>query len=570
MGNLRPGNTVRTAGSLLAVVVMLVVGLTHPSQAGAGGSYAIYSNSLAAGWANGSYGSQVTFAVTSPLYAGTRPISFQATSGWGGLELDAPAKFNTSVYDALQFAVYASAPNLNLSVYAESAAYKSLGSPVALSKYGGTPPSGAWKLYTVPLADLGALNRVVGDFTIQNNSSRAIPVIYVAQVSMVTTGLLTPVPTATLTPSNTPTSVRTATNTPAATATTRPTNTPPPAPTNTPSPAPTSESGASMSGLHVVGNTIRNGSNQVVQLRGVNRSSWEYACFDGSGDTHDGTADQTEVNAMKSWKINAVRVTLNEDCWLGIHGVTVGGPAYQQAIVNYVNLLAANNIAAIVNLHFNGTGTSLAVEQEPMPDRTNSPSFWTSVAATFKGSSNVLFEPYNEPYPDNGNDTTAAWKCWRDGGTCPGVSFTVAGMQEIVTAIRNAGAPQPIILTGNNWGSQMTQWKAYLPSDPLNQLVAGWHTYGDGLDCQDSACWTSLIAGIAASYPIVATEIGEFDCGHTYIDQVMSFLDTNNSGYIAWAWGPYSCGSEPGLLTNWNGSPTAYGSGFRDHLLARP
>src|SRR5436305_39636 len=57
------------------------------------------------------------------------------------------------------------------------------------------------------------------------------------------------------------------------------------------------------SGLHVAGRTLRNAAGQVVPLRGVNRSSWEYHCFDGSGQTHDGTADQTEVSAMLAWNV---------------------------------------------------------------------------------------------------------------------------------------------------------------------------------------------------------------------------------------------------------------------------
>src|SRR5579885_3631859 len=70
------------------------------------------------------------------------------------------------------------------------------------------------------------------------------------------------------------------------------------------------------SGLHVAGGALLNAEGQTVQLRGVNRSSWEYTCFDGSGQTHDGPANQAEVTAMQSWHISVVRVVLNEDCWL--------------------------------------------------------------------------------------------------------------------------------------------------------------------------------------------------------------------------------------------------------------
>ena len=128
-----------------------------------------------------------------------------------------------------------------------------------------------------------------------------------------------------------------------------------------------------------------------------------------------------------------------------------------------------------------------------------------------------------------------------------------------------------IILTGTNWGSQVDQLLQYLPADPLvpAQLAAGWHSYGDGLSCQNSTCWNTTLASVIQKLPLVATEIGEFDCDHSYIDRVMSFLDSKQQGYLAWAWGPYACAQEPALITNWAGSPTQmYGRGFHDHLLS--
>ncbi len=340
-------------------------------------------------------------------------------------------------------------------------------------------------------------------------------------------------------------------------------------------------SGEDLSGLHVGGGQLLNGAGQPVALRGVNRSSWEYTCFDGSGQTHDGPADASEVAALQRWGVTAVRVVLNEDCWLGINGVTVGGPAYQQAVEAYVSLLTQANIAAIVNLHFSAPGSILAGsyaagDQFPMPDRDHSPAFWSSVAAAFRGNSRVLFEPFNEPFPDDGHggDTVAAWTCWRDGGACPSVAgfpdYTNAGMQELVSAIRGAGATNVIILTGTNWGSQVDQWQAYAPQDTLSppQLAVGWHSYGDGLSCQDPTCWQTTLTPLAQAAPIVATEIGEFDCGHSYVDQVMSYLDSVGQSYMAWAWGPYSCAQDPALITDWTGTPTqTYGQAVRNHLL---
>ena len=46
---------------------------------------------------------------------------------------------------------------------------------------------------------------------------------------------------------------------------------------------------------------------------------------------------------MKSWDINAVRVPLNESCWLGINGIepSLGGAAYRAAIRTYVQSSSA-------------------------------------------------------------------------------------------------------------------------------------------------------------------------------------------------------------------------------------
>jgi hypothetical protein len=149
-----------------------------------------------------------------------------------------------------------------------------------------------------------------------------------------------------------------------------------------------------MSGLHVVGNQIQNTAGVPVQLVGVNRSSAEYRCASNSG-IFEGPADQAEVAAMQSWNIQVVRVVLNEDCWLGINGVLPvnGGSQYQDAIAAYVTLLTSNNVAVIINLHFNASGAQLATGQQAMADLDHSPAFWQSVAMRFKDNNAVYSSP---------------------------------------------------------------------------------------------------------------------------------------------------------------------------------
>ena len=69
--------------------------------------------------------------------------------------------------------------------------------------------------------------------------------------------------------------------------------------------------------ISVSGNKLIDGAGHTVQLRGVNRSSFEYACAQGWG-YNEGPLDSPSISAMKSWKINVVRIPLNEGCWLGL------------------------------------------------------------------------------------------------------------------------------------------------------------------------------------------------------------------------------------------------------------
>jgi len=320
----------------------------------------------------------------------------------------------------------------------------------------------------------------------------------------------------------------------------------------------------------VSGNTLVNSNGQAVQLLGVNRSGTEYACIQGWG-VFDGPNDAASVNAIASWRTNAGRVPLNEDCWLAINGAPAAysGTAYRQAIQSYVTILNQKGLYAILELHWSAPGTQKATGQQPMPDRDHSVTFWSQVAAAFKGNDAVLLEPYNEPYPDNNSDTLAAWKCWRDGGTCPGQSFQAAGMQEIVTAIRATGATNVILLGGVQYSNALSQWLTYMPSDPLHNLAASWHIYNFNV-CSGTTCWNTTAGAVAAVVPVVATEIGTDNCSTTFMNSLMGWLDAHNSGYLAWTWDDWgtACG-DIALIVDYTGTPTTYGQIVKTHLATR-
>lgn len=332
--------------------------------------------------------------------------------------------------------------------------------------------------------------------------------------------------------------------------------------------------------LHVSGNKLVNADGKTVVLHGVDYSGAEYQCVQNHG-FFAGPTDMASVTAMKSWDVNAVRLPVNEACWNGESYVNpaYAGRNYRNAIKAYVSLLNANGIVAILDLHWSdgiypsdpqGCDTAQAVCQKPMPDAAESVPFWSSVARMFKGDDAVVFDLFNEPYPERilpGKD--AAWACWRSGGSaCPGFSYKVAGMQTLVNAIRTTGANNVIMLGGLRYANDLTRWLRYEPRDPDHDLAASWHSYNFDA-CNNQQCWTSQVSPVIAKVPVIVGEIGENDCADDYVDPLMAYLDSKSASYLAWSWNAYGgCADAPQLISDYSGTPTPYGAGYQSHLQA--
>jgi endoglucanase len=312
--------------------------------------------------------------------------------------------------------------------------------------------------------------------------------------------------------------------------------------------------------LRVDDNRLVDGNGHEVRLLGVNRAGAEYACTNEHLGFFAGPTGPRAIGAMVAWGINAVRVPLNEQCWLGINGAPARASAarYRAAIRAYVLRLHAAGLYVVLDLHWNAPGRARASRQQPMADLDHAPAFWASVARAFRADPAVAFDLYNESH-------SISWQCWRDGCLVPG-GWRTAGMQTLVDAVRSSGARQPIIATGVDWGTDLSSWLRYRPRDPANQLAAGLHVY-DFSACSSPGCWTGTVEPVARSVPVVATEVGQKDCADAFLDRFTSWADSAGVSYLAWAWNPAGCDA-PSLITSWDGQPTASGDRLRAHLLA--
>lgn len=308
-------------------------------------------------------------------------------------------------------------------------------------------------------------------------------------------------------------------------------------------------------------------------FHGVDRSGTEYACIQGWG-YGDGPYNLTSVEAMRTWNVTAVRVPLNEDCWLDINvngtsAAAWSGAGYRAFIVAYADLLESQGIRPILDLHWNAPGTNQSTGQEPMVDEDHGPAFWSSVASTFKNDSLVIFDLYNEPYG-------ISWSCWLNGcfqtDTSPG--WQTAGMQQLVDVVRVAGADtQMLMLGGLNYSNDASGWLSHEPTDPSGpgKLAASVHMY-DFNACDTPSCWNSTILPIVQKgIPVVTGELGETDCNATFIESYWAWADPLHLSYLGWTWDTWNTCSGPVLISNYSGVPyEPYGVAWRAHLLGFP
>lgn len=351
--------------------------------------------------------------------------------------------------------------------------------------------------------------------------------------------------------------------------------------------------------LAVQGNKLVNtDTNEVFQPRGVNWPSFEYACAYGYGYSNSASDTQvgpTDANAalLASWHINIVRIPLNQSCWIGDNGYPrhdntdqdLTSDGYKDAVADWVRKLHDHGIATILDLHWSAPHNSEAIGQRAMADNL-SDDFWQSVATRFKDDRSMIFDAFNEPYSKAADDPhpfDLTWSCWRDGGCdAPNQNdgggpytgtFRVTGMQQLVNAIRGAGATQPIMIAGLDYANDLSQWLQHKPND--DQLVASFHNY-DTQRCHTQACWDAEIAPVAAKVPVVAGEFGETDCRSDHDVSFMNWADQHGVGYLMWQWVVLEAGEKANpecaslqIISDTKGTPAApNGTAFKAHLDA--
>jgi aryl-phospho-beta-D-glucosidase BglC (GH1 family) len=365
--------------------------------------------------------------------------------------------------------------------------------------------------------------------------------------------------------------------------------------------------------VRVRGNHLIDANGNILQLRGVNTSGLEFSHINGQPQPDGWGGQKPNLQAIAAWKVNTLRVPLNEASYLGYtcydppsgaaHKPDPTGE-YKQLVKQLVDDATARGWYVILDLHknapngiVNGKSVPIAPQssaQNEMADQDHSLAFWTAIANDFKGYPNVIFDLFNEPHLDNfipppGSSADFAWAILRDGGTGKvfygaNTTFTQnwqsAGMQAMVNAVRATGATNVLMAAGISWSQDNSQWVKFAPVDPLKQLALSWHAYpkfGAKFGTPEynlpgfpqGYSWAQSVYD--AGYPIIIGETGDQSSNGTasapFLTEVLSWADRRNVSVIGWSWNAWGAASAD-LIKNADGTPTdGEGVAFKNWLM---
>lgn len=335
------------------------------------------------------------------------------------------------------------------------------------------------------------------------------------------------------------------------------------------------------------------GNGNVIKFMGFNLSGLEYTPIEGQAGATEwgsqlGTADgYPNFSYFGLWDANVVRIPLNEASWnangstatcvdvkgfMGTAGASVKADpkgTYRADVMQAVTAATAAGFYVILDLHWSAPSNFCPFDQDQMANTDNSIPFWTSVANTFKGYPNVMFELFNEPYVFGADDSTlkngTTASTYFAGGAGGALyqgyahNYNLAGWTQMIAAIRGTGATNVIIVGTVNWCGDNRTWLANVPADPTPagyvgtwtpQIAAAWHTYpGYGATwgtaaynvINNNGSISAAQAIVAAGYPVIVTEFGDKNTSVSTSPFVSTWLpqfDAANISYVAWAWSP--------------------------------
>lgn len=335
--------------------------------------------------------------------------------------------------------------------------------------------------------------------------------------------------------------------------------------------------------LVVSGNKVvyQNEPTTAVRLAGVNIPSLDW------GSTGENLYESL-TEGCDTWNANIIRLPLNPSYWFD----TTVGTAYKQKVADMVKGVTARGKYIILDCHTYVMPTTTVRD------------FWLDVCTVYGNNPAVLFGLCNEPHDISGAGSDAGrsqWDLWRNGGqiNMSGSVVTGVGHQQLLEAIRDAGAKNIVIAGGLNWGYDL-RGIAGLAGDGINYSLidqgSGGVTaktgYGIIYDSHiypnkgQISNFDTAVGCVRSFAPILIGEFGWDSSDSTvtgnnssihnvwmpalldWIDDVDGKYGGTPANWTAWCFHP---SATPRVITGWNYNPTPFlGAYVKARLLSYP
>ncbi|MCS6774135.1 MAG: hypothetical protein NZ693_08495, partial [Thermoflexales bacterium] len=172
---------------LLASSALTLVAPIQPSLSST--NYVVYSDALASGWQDWSWGGTYDLAHTGTVQSGSAAISATITSGYGGLSLRVDPGLPGSSYSAVQFWVHGgSSGTRQLQLVIEEGDSGPRTTPAHFDAN-----AGSWTLVTIPLSALGN-PATIKRINIEDRTGSGQPTFYVDEIILIAGSSATPTP----------------------------------------------------------------------------------------------------------------------------------------------------------------------------------------------------------------------------------------------------------------------------------------------------------------------------------------------------------------------------------------
>jgi hypothetical protein len=316
--------------------------------------------------------------------------------------------------------------------------------------------------------------------------------------------------------------------------------------------------------LHVSGNQLLNGDNQLFVPEGISIfGGLQDGDYDQDWEPAIGSAN-AQIEAAPDWHANTVRIQVAEGNVF--HDITPGlsyNAPFLATLCQEVQLARSQGEDVIIN-----DQTEFPNWNERNPTESTE-KFWQIIAATYKNQPGIIFDLFNEPrlvfnqalsssseselYRDIDPATASLkdslaipdslpvinnqwiWKIWQKGGYANDTHYI--GMQALVDEIRGRGIDNVIEIEGPWFDDNLSLAENY----PIKGKNIIWSIHHPALNGVNS--WDRNFGYLSDEYPVIIGEWSQFasptaECypnAPTMVPKFLQYAHEHNMGVLGWS-----------------------------------